>query len=102
MEQTTIPPIKEKTCSKCGRTLPIYKFGIHSRAKDGHQNYCMECKKKAAAENYRKRKSLEAGIILPNSGTNPALAEFTPRQLIEELRSRGYKGTLTYTHEIKL
>nr|DAT06087.1 MAG TPA: hypothetical protein [Caudoviricetes sp.] len=34
--------------------------------------------------------------------TNPALASFQPRELIAELRARGYKGTLTYTQEIKL
>lgn len=31
-----------------------------------------------------------------------ALAEFTPRQLIEELRARGYKGELQYVNIIKL
>jgi organic radical activating enzyme len=35
-------------------------------------------------------------------GGNPALADFTPRELIEELRARGYKGTLEYTKTITL
>ena len=35
-------------------------------------------------------------------GGNPALAEFTPRQLIDELRKRGYTGELKYTQTIKL
>ena len=35
-------------------------------------------------------------------GGNPMLKDFTPRQLIEELKSRGYKGKLYYTNEIVL
>ena len=34
--------------------------------------------------------------------TNPALASFTPRQLMEELKARGYTGELKYTQVIKL
>ena len=33
---------------------------------------------------------------------NPDLAKFKPRELIEELKSRGYKGTLTYEQVITL
>lgn len=34
--------------------------------------------------------------------TNPDLAKFKPRELIEELKARGYKGTLTYEQVITL
>ena len=30
------------------------------------------------------------------------LSDYTPRQLIEELRRRGYKGTLTYVQTIDI
>lgn len=33
---------------------------------------------------------------------NPGLAKFKPRELIEELKARGYKGTLTYEQVITL
>ena len=33
---------------------------------------------------------------------NPKLAAFTPRQLMEELKARGYTGELKYTQTIKL
>lgn len=34
--------------------------------------------------------------------TNPDLAKFKPRELIEELKARGYKGMLTYEQVITL
>ena len=34
--------------------------------------------------------------------SNEALAKFTPRQLIDELKARGYTGELKYTYTIKL
>lgn len=33
---------------------------------------------------------------------NPKLKDFTPRQLMDELISRGYRGELIYTQKIKL
>lgn len=35
-------------------------------------------------------------------GTNPALAEFTPRDLMLELAARGYTGKLSYTKVIDI
>jgi hypothetical protein len=37
-----------------------------------------------------------------NAHSNPALATFTPRELIEELKARGYKGHLEFTKTITL
>lgn len=34
--------------------------------------------------------------------TNPDLAQFTPRQLIAELKARGYTGELKYVQVINL
>lgn len=45
--------------------------------KDGYEAVCRACKAKTG-------------------DGNPELARFTPRQLIDELRCRGYHGTLEY------
>lgn len=39
-------------------------------------------------------------VIKPINGGNPDLASFTPRELIEELKARGYKGKLVIEREI--
>lgn len=46
------------------------------------------------------KKESQAGIH--KVFVNPDLAKFTPRQLIEELRGRGYSGELKYTQIIKI
>ena len=69
--------IPTKVCVKCGRTLPVTSFHKHGRSKDGYTNICTACK---ANKN---------GHSAANC--NPKLAEFTPRELIDELKNRGYK-----------
>lgn len=46
--------------------------------------------------------SAESKRIPGWGGGNPELAKFQPRELIEELRARGYTGTLKITKEINL
>lgn len=55
---------------------------------------CKDC------ENER-RKNLRRNNKL-NSGCNPELEKFTPRELIQELRARGYRGKLEYVQTIEL
>lgn len=75
--------VSTKVCACCGNELPIIAFKKHGRSKDGHETICRACKAK-------------------NKEGNPELSKFTPRELIEELRARGYNGTLIYVqkHEI--
>ena len=72
---------KTKTCPKCGRTLSIENF---YKYKDGKPySYCKECIKALNA----------ARRITPPDSENP-LSEYTPRQLMQELKRRGYTGKL--------
>ena len=72
---------QEKKCSHCGRILPLSEFYKKTIAKDGHQTYCKKCQaEQNKQKSARKRTS------------NSLLADFTPRQLIEELREREREG----------
>ncbi|MBA7489027.1 MAG: hypothetical protein HG422_08395 [Prevotella sp.] len=90
-----------KVCAKCKRTLPYNMFWKNNSAPDGLYSYCKECcstiKKKQ-----REEKKLRQGGNLKKIYSDPELARFTPRQLIAELRTRGYSGELKYTQIIKL
>lgn len=76
-------PIEEKRyCKKCKQWLPISHFEKYG---GGIRHICKACQ---------------------HNIKNPSekFIDFTSRELIEELRRRGYKGKLTYTEitEVKL
>ena len=45
-----------KECCKCKRTLHISEFHKNKRRKDGHTNYCKNCKREYNADHYVKTK----------------------------------------------
>lgn len=63
-----------KKCSKCGRELPASEFWKNASTEDG----------------------------LKKIYSNPELARFSPRELIAELKARGYTGELKFTQTISL
>ena len=69
VEETTT---EKKTCKCCGKELPITMF---NKKGTGHRNICISC---------------ERG----ESGASDKFKDFTSRELMEELRSRGFKGIL--------
>lgn len=84
--------METKICRICGEEKPISDFPKHHQCKDGIDTRCKCCANAYAKANRAKHKG----------GGNPKLADITPRELIEELKYRGYTGTLTIVREIKL
>lgn len=90
-------------CRMCGQELPLDMFYKNKSLRNGHDTICKECRKEYVKTRKSKKESI--GSVLYNNGGvhgNPDLAQFTPRQLIEELRARGYYGELKFTNTIKV
>lgn len=106
----TMEEIKTKVCHKCGRELPLSEFHKKSSAKDGLQPSCKECSNKMASECAKRSREKKKAQAKENERiefekkykiyTDKELAKFTPRQLILELKARGYVGTLLYEEVI--
>lgn len=84
-----------KVCKKCNKTKHVSEFGVDNSQEDKSRTWCKECVNKA------QRLRLSGSLKLPNH-SNAELSGFTPRQLIDELKARGYTGELLYTQKIKL
>lgn len=90
-----------KVCAKCGRELPREMFHAKTGSKDGLQGYCKECTRETSRKSYEKRKTFlkftreevvrEDGRDLIQVYSNPELAKFTPRELMVELKARGFR-----------
>lgn len=99
-----------KICKKCGRELPIEKFYTNKSLKGGHDNTCKECKSAYSREWARRRAAKKKIEKVENERiefekkykvyTNRDLAKFTPRELMLELKARGYEGELLYIERI--
>lgn len=98
--------METKICKKCGRELPLDNFSKNAKMKDGLQNHCRACaseysrniwKRKKAQKKENERIEFEKKYKVY---TNKELAKFTPRELILELKARGYVGTLLYEEVI--
>lgn len=87
-----------KKCACCGRELPETMFFKCAKSKDGYQSYCKDCKKKKHEEN-KAQKEDEKLLDAPAS-TGNELSRFSSRDLIGELRKRGFSGELSYIKKV--
>jgi hypothetical protein len=84
-----------KKCKKCGEYLPLSEFPANKNASDGHSHLCKRCLTENKRLPYLRKKGQMANPDRP-------LAKYTPRQLMEELKLRGYDGEITYVQKIRL
>lgn len=85
--------METKVCKVCGKELPLSEFRKSLLVPNGIAT-CKKC----VNEKRKKTKLFKE----TTGSTNSELAKFTPRELIEELKSRGYKGKLYVTRIIEL
>ena len=84
--------METKVCKCCGKELPITEFAI--RGIRGHKgerkvtNLCKSCMAEKIANG--RNKSINNAKVM-------RLRDFTPRELMEELKRRGYEFEMTYT-----
>lgn len=78
-----------KTCTKCGRTLPLEKFNKSSKNKDGYRHFCKDCIHKYYIQ-YRDKKVKFSEAVRQ---ANP-LESFKTNELITELKKRQSKLSL--------
>lgn len=96
--------METKVYERCGREFPIENFkvtrwGTHSKiCNDCVQAKCRETKEKSVSGDVAR---LEEEL---KKARQLRIHEFTPRELIEELKRRGYTGKLEYveTHVIDM
>ena len=99
-----------KKCYRCGRLLPKTAFNKNCRAKDGLQGECREChaetmkayhikkaeelkalKVPSSSEKTMEHKPQEMDHKLTKVYAHAGLSSFTPRQMMEELKARGFR-----------
>lgn len=105
-------PMKTKVCKTCGRELPVEAFSACGLTKDKLQPNCKSCMKEKQQLGWVKRAKEVAGVpeqvqpdveparvkvkpeavrerIIERDGV-PTLKDYSPRELADELRRRGY------------
>ena len=87
--------METKICKCCGRELSLDHF---KRGRYGYVSVCLDCDKQHRAEKRQARIDEQKKKVEDVRAENRQLClkDFTARELIEELKRRGYEGKLTY------
>lgn len=86
--------METKICRICGKEHPIEEFGLNNQYKDGRDTRCKKCRNAYMEQRYHAKKSMGGGnfniVGSCNEQKDNPLAQFTPRQLMKELKNRGF------------
>ena len=85
--------METQVCKCCGRELPIEQF---SKNPFWYIKVCRECNSKNRREGALQRGKIKQQAIDALNARKLRLSDFTPRELMEELKRRGYEGKLRY------
>lgn len=86
--------METKVCKCCGQEKPLSEF---RKSRLGTYNTCNECVKKNQKNGHANKKLAEQKEIEIKNAKMMRLKDFTPRELMAELKRRGYKFTMEYT-----
>lgn len=104
MSKPLAPQAKTKTCTKCGRELPISEFYAKAGAKDGLQTQCKDCHDAATqrcreqAQRARKALAEKRAAKAQEPSEKPAKTvvvreTLTDAQMVSILREHGWEVT---------
>lgn len=88
--------METKVCKKCGETLPLSMFVKRGY---GYETYCRNCSHERALKRKQKKQDAKEVEIKKQvlDAQKMRLEQFDSRDLLLELKRRGYKGHFTYT-----
>jgi hypothetical protein len=95
----TLPEVEttpaRKTCSGCGRQLPLSSFGVNSLRRDGHRSECRDCQRERRGprgKEAQQAQALERELLaLLSTYSTPPLSDVLTRAL-DEARQIGATG----------
>ena len=92
--------METKTCKCCGQEKLLNEF---YKNRIGYTQVCKECVHRKQKERKEKKSELSQLRQQVEEKKQLALSDFQPRELMKELKRRGYEFTMTYTevHTIK-
>lgn len=93
------PNATTKVCARCGRELPVERFGHTLKNRNGLKSYCKECENEVGRQSRARLKAERAANPKPKPETIPDapldLTRIIDDAIIAELRRRGWHGTIT-------
>ena len=91
--------METKVCKCCGKELPLNNF---SKNAFGYTSVCKECNSMNRKIAAKKRQQIKQQAVDAVNARALRLEDFTPRELMQELKRRGYELEMTYTEVHKI